>query len=124
MIGVPEAKAVLVNPEVLPVVELAVLVLDELEVLLDLLLEPQAVSTAPAITTAVTRLAVDVRERRGAFKRDGLMVESGLADACPRNRERIYPRHRTYLSPTRECGLGRRRRRLGAPIKSQNSGQF
>jgi hypothetical protein len=82
MIPVPPAKAVLVNPEALPVVGLAVLlVVDELAVLLDLLLEPQAVSTAPAITAAATRPAVDARARCAAFKRDGLIVGSGLADA-------------------------------------------
>ena len=78
LIGVPPAKAVLLNPEAFPVVELAVpVVLDELAVLLDLLLEPQAVKTAPAITAAAARLAVDARARRGAFKRDGLIVGSG-----------------------------------------------
>jgi hypothetical protein len=75
MIPVPPANAVLVNPEALPVVELAVLlVVDELAVLLDLLLEPQAVSTALAITAAARRLAVDARARCGAFKRDGLIA--------------------------------------------------
>jgi mannose-1-phosphate guanylyltransferase len=82
IIPVPPAKAVLVNPEALPVVELAVLlVVDEVAVLLDLLLEPQAVNTAPAITAAATRPAVDARARCGAFKRDGFIVRSGLADA-------------------------------------------
>jgi hypothetical protein len=76
MIPVPPAKALLVNPEALPVGELAVLVLDELEVLLDLLLEPQAVSTAAAITAAATRLAVHARARRGSFKREDVMVGS------------------------------------------------
>jgi hypothetical protein len=80
---VPEAKAALLNPETLPVTEPAVvlvleLVLDELAVLLDLLLEPQPVSTAAAITAAATRLAVDDRVRRGSFKRDDVIVGSAL----------------------------------------------
>ncbi|MBV9838728.1 MAG: hypothetical protein JO156_11435 [Solirubrobacterales bacterium] len=69
LIGVPEARAVLVKPEALPVGELAVLdelgvldELDELAALLDLLLEPQPVSMAAAITAAAARLAVDVDE--------------------------------------------------------------
>jgi hypothetical protein len=88
---VPEAKAVLLNPEALPVAELAVLlVLDELAVPLvpaelavplDLLLEPQPVSIAAAIIAPTARLAVDVRARRGAFERAGLMVGSGLTDS-------------------------------------------
>jgi hypothetical protein len=81
LIGVPEANAVLLNPEVLPAVELAVLlVLDELAVLLDLLLEPQPVSTAAAITAAATRLAVDARARRGSFKLEDVMVGSALSE--------------------------------------------
>jgi hypothetical protein len=89
LIGVPEAKAALLNPEALPVVELAVLlVLDALAVLLaldelavlDLLLEPQPVSRAAATTAAATRLAVDARAPRGAIKRDDLMVGSRPAN--------------------------------------------
>jgi hypothetical protein len=89
LIGVPEDKAVLLNPEALPVGELAVLLvlgelaelvaLGELAVLLDLLLEPQPVSTAAANTAAAARLAVDARARRGTFKRDNLTVGSGIA---------------------------------------------
>jgi hypothetical protein len=86
LIGVPEAKAVLLNPEALLVVELALLlVLDELAVplavLLDLLLEPQPASMAAATTAPTARLAVDARARRGAFKRDDLMAGSRLADS-------------------------------------------
>lgn len=66
LIGVPEASAVLLNPEALPVVGLAVLlVLDGLAVLLDLLLEPQPASTAAATAAAATTLAVDARARPG-----------------------------------------------------------
>ena len=85
-IPVPAANALGVNPEAVvelavPVDELAVLLVpDGLAVLLDLLLEPQAVSTAPASTAADTRRAVDASARRGALKRDGLMVKSALAD--------------------------------------------
>jgi hypothetical protein len=88
---VPEAKAVLLNPEALPVVELAVLLvldelavplaLDELAVLLDLLLEPQPASMAAATIAPTARLAVDARARRGAFRRDDLMAGSRLADS-------------------------------------------
>jgi hypothetical protein len=77
VIPVPPAKAVVVNPEAVPAVERVVSVVpDEVVALLGLLLEPQAVTTAPAITAAATRLAVDARARRGAFKRD-LMVGLG-----------------------------------------------
>lgn len=78
LIGVPEARAVLLNPDALPVVELAVLLVleelaaplvwAELPVLLDLLLEPQPVSMAAAIIAPTARLAADGRARRGAFK--------------------------------------------------------
>jgi hypothetical protein len=100
LIGVPEAKAVLLNPEALPVVELAVLVLeeraallvpDELAVLLDLLLEPQPVSVAAAITAAATMLAVDARLPSGAFNLDDLTVGSGLADMTGGLRESRQP---------------------------------
>ena len=90
LIGVPAANAVVLNPEALPVVELAVLlvldelaallVLDELAVLLDLLLEPQPVTTAAAITAAATRLAVDTRECCGSFKLEDVMVGSPLSE--------------------------------------------
>lgn len=90
MIGVIEAKALLVNPEALPVGELvvlpvldelvALLVLDELTALLDELPEPQPVSAAAAINAAAATLAVDSRAPRGAFKRDGPMARSPLAD--------------------------------------------
>jgi hypothetical protein len=55
-------------------------VLDELAVLLDLLLEPQPVRTAAAITAAATRLAVDAHARRGDLEVDDLMIGLGLAD--------------------------------------------
>ena len=80
-IGVPEANAVLLNPEALPAVEVAVLlVLDELALPLEVLLEPQPASTAAAITAALTRLAVDGRARRGDAKRRGFVVGSDLVD--------------------------------------------
>jgi hypothetical protein len=92
---VPEAKAVLLNPVELalllvveelavPVVgaELAVpVVRAELAVLLDLVLEPQPVSIAAEIMAPTARLTVDVRARRGAFKRAALMVGTGRADS-------------------------------------------
>jgi hypothetical protein len=113
MIPVPPAKALLVNPEALPVGELAVLVLDELGVLLDLLLEPQAVSTAAAITAAATRLAVDARARRGFFKREDFMGgsapfggEGRVSGTCTRNEGRSYPRHSPRLWPGCERRLG------------------
>lgn len=74
MIGVIEARALLVNPGALPVGELVVLVLDELAALLVLdelaallveLPEPQPVSAAAAINAATARLTVDARAWRG-----------------------------------------------------------
>jgi hypothetical protein len=130
MTGVPEAKAELVNPEALPVGELAVLlvlaelaallVLAELAAVLDLLLEPQPVSRATAITAAA-RLAVDARARRGAFKRDGLMIASGLADMSGPARATAGESTRVTAPTCHQrvnAGWGRRRRRrLGAPIE-------
>jgi hypothetical protein len=79
VIAVPEDKAVLVNTEALPVVELAaLLVLGEEVVLLGLSVEPQPVSTTAAITAPATKLAVDARAPRGAFKLVDLMLGSGL----------------------------------------------
>lgn len=97
LIGVPEANAVLLNPEALLVVELAVLlVLDELAVLLDLLLEPQPVSTAAAITAAATRLAVDARARRGSFQLEDVMVRSALSDVRESERD-VHAQRRAKL---------------------------
>jgi hypothetical protein len=134
LIGVPEDKAVLLNPEALPVLELAVLlvlgelavllVLDELATLL-VLDDPQPVSTAAAITATATKLAVDARAPRGALRRgisrsdqDSQTSRQNARDAHAQRPVRIYPCPSTHLSPPRERRLARRRcRRLIAPIE-------
>src|SRR5579859_6601910 len=147
LIGVPEDNAVLLKPLALPVDELAVLlvldglalllVLDEPAVLLDLLPEPQPVSTAAAIAAAARRLPVDARARRGFFKLEDVMVGSALSEGRSGKNGRAAARA-TEGEATRatapvcrqlvNAGPGRRqRRRAKAPSemsKDRNSRQF